>query len=263
MQFGTLKSMQHLMDRTIHVLRSCVHLGCRFVSVAKWEPLEEALQSAGLRKASAEPGPRLGGHAKQELLASNPWLLSFLDEQHKVSTKTVGGDGSRGAKVAKDVAVPEDSDSDGIDEEEVLNELYKKRAELADGAPRLTPDFSVVLLGGSWTLRHLDVPFDAFKGRATSGDVEAWCVRWGFQKSMRFSVSLFSEATAQEMAKSWCGAMQHWHDLSLTSSEAEFSSALAPKWTPTEEFEAIRRDAVGPLAARCQQILSMQPGVGV
>eukprot|EP00972_Heterocapsa_arctica_P041920 6182620-Heterocapsa_arctica.AAC.1 len=79
------------MDRTIHVLRSCVHLGCRFVSAAKWEPLEEALQSAGLRNASAEAGPRLGCSAKQELIASHPWLLKFLDEQHKVSTKTGKG----------------------------------------------------------------------------------------------------------------------------------------------------------------------------
>eukprot|EP00972_Heterocapsa_arctica_P050916 7483767-Heterocapsa_arctica.AAC.1 len=77
--------MAHLFDRSIHALRSGVHVGCRFVSSAKWEPLDEALQSlsAGTATEGGDRRPRLRASAKQDLLASHLWLLNFLDEQHK------------------------------------------------------------------------------------------------------------------------------------------------------------------------------------
>eukprot|EP00972_Heterocapsa_arctica_P025608 3768113-Heterocapsa_arctica.AAC.1 len=59
MQFAALQGMSHLLDRDISVLSSCVHLGPRFVSTARWEPLGEVLasiSSAELPTADAVPG---------------------------------------------------------------------------------------------------------------------------------------------------------------------------------------------------------------
>ena len=151
---------------------------------------------------------------------------------------------------------------DTIDQEAVFDLLYKKRAELAMSAPAIVSDFSVVLLGGKWTQQHRQVPFDFVMGKASGSTVESWCVQWGFQKSMRFGLTIFKFETAQLLARSWCAAMQYWYDLSQELNDADFRSSGASAWIPTEEFKELHRSAEGPLAQRCQRILAMRPGHG-
>lgn len=194
-------------------------------------------------------------------MAAHPWLQSFLGDQEKVASKTTrGGVGGAGQGDHGGIDVGEGAkDEVELDHDAVFTLLYQKRALLDLEAPKTSPQFSVVLLGGSWTAKHLHVAFDALKGRAANSEVETWCVRFGFQKSMRFSLLAYGEATAQVLANSWCLAMQHWWDLSIESTAAQFVSREAPCWIPSDELERIRGEARGPLLARCQQILDMRP----
>lgn len=90
-------------------------------------------------------------------------------------------------------------------------------------------------------------------------EVEAWCVRWGFQRSMQFSWTALGECNARILARLWCVAMQYWYDLSLENSGEGFGSSRAAQWAPTEELARLQSEARGVLLERCHQITRMRP----
>eukprot|EP00975_Prorocentrum_lima_P062106 12883829-Prorocentrum_lima.AAC.1 len=61
---------------------------------------------------------------------------------------------------------------------------------------------------------------------------------------MRFGLTIFEFETAQLLARSWCAAMQYWHDLSEELKDVDFGAG-APAWTPTEEFQELSLGAEG------------------
>jgi hypothetical protein len=150
---------------------------------------------------------------------------------------------------------------DEVDADTVLELLAKKREEFAAFFPPVGSDFTACILGGAWTQRRLDKPYDAFQGRASGIVVERRCTRYGLNKSARFALTLGGEGVACTLANAWCAIMQHWYEMfkpSVVEGDVEYSSS-APRWVPTQDFVDVQDRASGALAARCAQLVDFAP----
>jgi hypothetical protein len=261
MSFVFLKDIGHLLDRNIHVLPYCVLLGgTRMVSEGRWIPLHELLAALPERAMDAERRTHNHVRPPKADLIHHPWLLDFFEHDKKRSAKQVGGLDGRSTP-ASWVADAPAVGVDEVDADTVFELLTKKREEFAAFFPPVGADFTACILGGAWTQRHLDKPYDAFQGRASGAVVERWCRRYGLNKSARFALTLGGEGVACTLANAWCAIMQHWYDMckpAVVEDDFEYTCG-APRWVPTQAFVDVQDSASGALAARCAQLLDIQP----
>lgn len=260
MRYVFLKDMQHFVDRSIHVLSSCVFLaGHLLVSDASWKALSEHLEGPALSSSFRGDSGAFAARPSKDVIASHPWLADFMELSHKQSSKRKGGDSGRGLPLSSSEASSQVADEVDVELDSVFGLLSKKRAELFEQGPVVASHFKVSLLGGAWTQKHLDVPFDAIQGRASGFSIEQFCVAWGFQKSMRFSLSAYGEAAAHQLAQTWCAIMQHWYDMAAAGGPEFVFEVGMPPWRATAEFEDLERHAEGLLAQKCAQLVELRP----
>ena len=75
-----------------------------------------------------------------------------------------------------------------------------------------SPDHITVILGNRRTMTHKGMAYDAFQGRGAHVRSNRFCARYGFQKSMRFSVTLFGDTVACSLATAWCSTLHFFFD---------------------------------------------------
>ena len=147
-----------------------------------------------------------------------------------------------------------------VDEQEIFDALYNRRATLHDeGGAAKSSDYAVALLGGSWTMAHLGVAFDAYQGKASCRDASEWCTTFSLQKSSRFSIAAYSDRAASTLAAAWCSHMQHLYDL-WDPDEAGFTYARPREpWPEPQDFAEFAARACGAALKRCEQIRGISP----
>lgn len=136
-----------------------------------------------------------------------PWLIEYLNENPWM--KPDGSD-----KVDDFDVAPKKKQVHATDAEaaEIFDILMNKRAEWETNESVERTHFAVELLGGRWTAANLGVAYDAFRGACRRGDAEAWCDRFGLQKSFRCGLRQVSEEIAHLICTEWCRKMQWLFD---------------------------------------------------
>ena len=102
-----------------------------------------------------------------QLLKKHPWIGKAL-EQKKPTPEEKEPDEE------EEVQAPAELDADVV--ASVMSALQDKREEMSlthGGVHSI--DFEVVVLGGKWTMQHVGVPCDAFKGQAKSQESKYCC----------------------------------------------------------------------------------------
>jgi hypothetical protein len=140
---------------------------------------------------------------------------------------------------------------------DVLEDLAKVRENT--NADSVIDHFRVGPLGGNWTMRHLGVLFDAYKGWAHGADVCAFCEKYGLIKSARFNVSLYGDMGSVSMAKQWCHRMNWLYMVWVTEGSPrpfQFTDVVLAAYQEPAEFTAC---ALGLVNARAlQRVVQMR-----
>ena len=98
--------------------------------------------------------------------------------------------------------------------------------------------------------------YDAFLGRGAHVRANRFRERHGFQKSTRFSVTLFDDNVACWLAKAWCSRPQFFFDEFQDSGNDShmFDERAGEGWVPPADFASIQTGADAFAQARCAQI---------
>jgi hypothetical protein len=142
----------------------------------------------------------------------HPWLLEYVEA--KIKNAGDGGDEDDDAR-SRDHADIESVDADAVFEALEARRAHWAAEDAADGS-----NFHWTLLGGRWTMAHLGVEFDAFKGSARA-HAEPWVVEHRLAKSARFGISVFGELDAKTLAVAWCHRMEYMFQRTQDASIAE------------------------------------------
>ena len=119
-----------------------------------------------------------------KLLHEHPWLLDhFHGAARKPAVERAAEDEEEPAHVRKCLDEASVAESDGTgsdlswDEEAVVEELLKKRAEMHVAPTRATRHFAWKVMGGKWTREHLGVAVDAFRAHAVTAVARTFATR--------------------------------------------------------------------------------------
>ena len=193
----------------MQVLQDCfLHANGLIVSDSSWTSVEEIgslLSAARSAEMPATPNDRPGTCAHEEEFDDAPWLLQVAGPT--ATGKVPGGlpeRASRGSSGSHDVLAGEYCE---VDIEQVVLELYARRAQLLDTAPT-AEHFFVQARGGAWTQRTHGTVIDCFAAYARKGPPMDWSHAWGLGKSASFAISLYTESGAQLLATSWVHKLQ-------------------------------------------------------
>lgn len=157
---------------------------------------EEPEEVADERKLAPEPS----------VFERFPWLMEYLNENPWLKPDGEGSDLDLGTASKMQVHTTE------AEAAEIFDLLMNKRAEWETNEVVERSSFAVELLGGRWTAAHIGVAYDAFRGASRGGDAEAWCERFGLQKSFRCGLRQVSEQVAHLICTEWCRKMQWFFD---------------------------------------------------
>ena len=82
-----------------------------------------------------------------------------------------------------------------------------------------------------------------------------FCERYGLQKSMRFSVTLFGDNVACSLEKVWCSRLQFFFDeFQYSGYDGHiFDERAGGGWVPPADFSAIQTGADAGAQPRCAQ----------
>ena len=202
--------------------------------------LDKAEKGKGEKRARLGTDPDRARAAR--LIQQYPWLSDLHATPAEPSSRrgsvSSGGDAIRALHVEP---------LDELEETEVWARLAAKRAE------RAVEHFSVAVLGGAWTQRHLNVPFDALQGRARSEVARQFCKDHGLQNSARYNFKKYGERVAGALANEWVRRMGHLLDSFLRHDGSEqWILSDAPPYSPPELFTDIVKDANA--ASRVRQL---------
>ena len=272
MPFVTMHHLLPLGEHKVEVLWDAVFLGQqRLSSHSDWVPLDvllESLPCAG----KADGVPEEAGKAVRKLmaheLAAFPSLLAILDGWHEQQRKQAhfahcqSAPSSRpgGATKLKANGEEEKAEEVEVDEEEIFEALYKKRAMLhvEVGAAKAS-DFAVAILGGAWTMAHLGVAYDAYQGKASGNDPTEWCTKLSLAKSARFSIAAYGDRHANILAAAWCSHMQHLYDMWDRDDAGFVYGREREPWAEPRDFSDFAAGASGAALKRCEQIRVICP----
>ena len=124
--------------------------------------------------------------------------------------------------------------------------------------------FYVQVRGGDWTVEHTHVAFYAMSGQARSGLPKEFCVAYGIQSMVFFSVAKHGDRDPSVLARAWCHKMEffyaiwseqdNWH---CVFQEADHCASI-PIDEYTDFYLALTIDDV--VVPRAGQIQSIAPG---
>ena len=88
-----------------------------------------------------------------------------------------------------------------------------------------------------------------------------FCERYGFQKSMRFSVTVFGDKVACSLAQAWCSRLQFCFDEFRDSGNYRqmFDERAGKGRVPLADLAAIQTGADAVAQARCAQTVVIMP----
>lgn len=144
---------------------------------------------------------------------------------------------------------------------DVLEELARVRE--TTNVDTVIDNFRIGPLGGNWTMRHLGVLYDAYKGWAHGDAVCSFCTSYGLQKTARFNVSLYGDMGSVTMAKMWCHRMNFFFELWVAEGSPRpyvFSEVSLQGHIELAEFTAAVAGFVNAKAIqRVEQVRSLRP----
>lgn len=232
----------------------------QFVVDGDWVEIDE-LRSMFL--ASSDPDPEEQDEVtKKSALAPEPsvferfpWLLEYLNENPWVQAECGATAEDFNGTSKKQVHT---TDAEAT---EIFDLLMNKRAEWETNEAAERSHFTVELLGGRWTAANLGVAYDAFRGACRGGDAEAWCDRFGLQKSFRCGLRQVPEEIAHLICTEWCRNMQWLFDKWQAEGDAvdysdEALTAFRESADIAKTFEA---SATGPARERIGKVRSLRP----
>lgn len=188
-----------------------------------------------------------------ELIKQYPWLEGMLADS------SPGGSSSAGAGSTHR---PEDNDR-GLDDERLLlmfAELERKRA--TETPVEIAPQsFRTKLLGSRWLIREKAKPADAWQGAARTSQAEAWCRRYGLTKSARFEITLYGNANAILIARSWRHKMEYFYKkwMAAGCGKYQYSENDVEVYEEPQEFTQAVQGLSGQQSARVAQIRALVP----
>ena len=193
-------------DTEVHILPSLQFMGGgRVVSNADLVPLHEfPAGKDGPEHEEESAGHDVMSKISPDLMDKHPWLAKFaaVSKPHSVGERSQSS--SSGCKARVEV--------EPLDEEQAIaafDALREKRVELAASGPDELPhDFTLQILGGSWTQAHKGVPFDAVKARAATPSARAWAKQYGLNAEASFAFRKYGERVATMLATAWNHQMQ-------------------------------------------------------
>lgn len=144
--------------------------------------------------------------------------------------------------------------------EAVFKELREKR-EAWLGEPAVADDFRVAILGGAWTQQAMGKPYDNFMGKAASAKAKSWCQQYGCPASSRFSIAMYGEHAASQMASAWCHKLQYYIDISQAASPGPYRYTEDDHggYQEPSAFTECVTALKGKQLARAQQLRSLRP----
>ena len=261
-------SDDHIFDPPcqVEVLRGVSSLvGGVMVSSDDWRPLssfEEELpakvDTIGKAKVTKVEEEAECGNFVPEPWMKHPAMWEFLKAEAEVFTKKRLHAKTSAAKASGEVGVAK------MPGEEAVIKLVEKRVELGVDSDEANLFFVWQLRGGKWTGEHKGIAFDCYSASIRRGTLAAEyiLVYSNLKASASFSIALYGDETALVLARAWIH--RHWHFFQLWRAAGgaaikHFSEAEVKSYSEPEEFQALARDAKGPLLARIAQLRCLVP----
>ena len=109
------------------------------------------------------------------------------------------------------------------------------------------PTSWVSVLGGAWTAKHKGVAADAFSASARGEMAIALCRKRSMNRSARFELSLYGEANAAILARSWCCKMQYIFNMCHMHKDDlhVFTAAEKAAWPEPSDLAGAARELAG------------------
>lgn len=123
------------------------------------------------------------------------------------------------------------------------------------------------LRGGAWTAKVKSQAFDCFVAECSHEVASKFCSAFGLVKSASFSIRLYSEAHAQQLAEAWCRLHQSWYNVWQGRGEADeafvFSAADLANIPPPPALAALVENGNPKAQARASAMRALRPrGIG-
>ena len=115
--------------------------------------------------------------------------------------------------------------------------------------------------GGAWTAAHRGVSFDAYRAEGSNRRADAFLEAQHLPKSARFDVSVYTQAGAALLARTWCEKCQHLYDIAAAHGDErhEFSDAELAMWLEPSAFADLTEHATGRALQRCLWLRALRP----
>lgn len=152
-----------------------------------------------------------------EAWEEHPWLLDMWPDL--CFGKEAGrSDNDKQRSQAKAASSSADAAEDGTEQNEVdvaaaFDELNARRTLWDAHGDIVCVDFRWKLRGGAWTAAHKGQAFDCFVAECANGLATKFCKQFSLLRSASFSINVYSEAHAQQLAEIWCALHQSWFDI--------------------------------------------------
>ena len=140
----------------------------------------------------------------------------------------------------------------------------RRQAEMEDAGDLSQDHFYVQVRGGDWTVEHKHVAYDAVSGQARSGLPKEFCVAYGIQSMVSFSVAKYGDRDPSVLARAWCHKMEFFYAIWSEQDNWHyvFQGADHVAYIPTDEytefFLALTIDDIA--APGAAQIQNIAPG---
>ena len=207
-----------------------------------------------------EPARPTNDDSNLPIWVTCPWLIEDWTALYDAEFK--GADRSGRDGIDDGGGEPDEDMGDDADLAEALAALDARRAFWnVDGNDTVLVDFTWALRGGGWTALHRGVPYDSFRGQAANGTAKLFCQLYGFAQSNTFSIALFGEAHAQQLARMWCDKLQFFFNMWIENLDAgnyhfvdaDIAMYVEPAWV--DELA----DGPEQTVRRCNGIRALRP----
>jgi hypothetical protein len=252
----------------IEVLLDVVNLpGGICASDALWLPFARLRELLGAEKPLAggdrQPAEERGTTNEDPCL-KHPWLLEHMVTMGAAwldSCGSIDGATAQGKIDVESGGQGESSDWD-VDAEAVMDELLRKRAELAP--PDVAEEnFSYSLRGGQWTAAKKGVAFDCFLGSAKGHASVAFCEQFAMHRSGSFSIALYGEHEGLLLVKAWVHRMEFLMQVWVAAgslADFQFSAEDLSRYEGPAELVELLACSKSVVSKRAIVVRSLGPG---
>ena len=150
-----------------------------------------------------------------------------------------------------------------LSSESCVDKLIKDtRRELGvHEVPKQAP-FRWTVLGGSWTMVHKKVAYDAYRARAATPQSKRFCSLYGFNTTCRFSLSVYGEKQAAQLADYWVDRLTWFLNLWEAAGSDDshvFQRVVLDDCPEAVDFATLAASADGQLARRIRELRGLVP----